>query len=202
VDFGNETSLARIETLLRSNFGISLLVNNAGARIANLPPESDVDKMNDLIAFDIRALTRLTCAAVPGFVARGGGAIINVASGLATAPEILSSVHAATKAFVAALSLSLHLELADMNVQVQFWEIAGHPIEHLPDEIVRQAADMIDAALADLDHDAHVTLPSLPDAADWQACDAAWRCGGRQHETVGGEPIARSSGSRNQGGGK
>ena len=30
---------------------------------------------------------------------------------------------------------------------------------------------MIDAALAGLDHDELVTLPSLPAAADWQAYD-------------------------------
>jgi short-subunit dehydrogenase len=36
--------------------------------------------MDDMIALNVTALTRLTCAAVPPFVARGKGTIINVAS--------------------------------------------------------------------------------------------------------------------------
>jgi short-subunit dehydrogenase len=170
-DLGEKADLGRIETLLRSDLSISLLVNNAGVGVAGPLLESDVDKMEDMIALNVRALTRLTCAAFPGFVSRGRGTIINIASGLAIAPEILNGVYAGTKAFVLALSLSLHKELADKNVRVQFWEIAGHPIEHVPCQNVMQAGDMIDAALAGLDHDELVTLSPLPDAADWQAYD-------------------------------
>jgi hypothetical protein len=169
-DLGEKADLGRIEALLRSDLNISLLVNNAGVGVAGPPAEFDVDKMGDMIAFNVRALTRLTCAAVPGFVSRGGGTIINIASG-AIAPGILNGVYAGTKAFVLALSLSLHKELADKNVRVQFWEIAGHPIEHLPCQTVMQAGDMIDAALAGLDHDEFVTLSPLRYAADWQAYD-------------------------------
>ena len=50
-----------------------------------------------------RALTRLTYAAVPGFVARGGGTIINVASVVGIAPEVLNGVYGGTKAYVLAL---------------------------------------------------------------------------------------------------
>jgi hypothetical protein len=164
------SDLGRIKALLRSDLGISLLVINAGVGVAGPLAESDVDKMGDMIALNARALTRLACAAVPGFVSRGGGTIINIASG-AIAPGIVNGVCAGTKAFVLALSLSLHNELSDKNVRVQFWEIAGPPIEHLPCQLVMQAGDMIDAALAGLDHDELVTLPSLSDVADWQAYD-------------------------------
>jgi hypothetical protein len=174
-DLGEKADLGRIETLLRSDLSISLLVNNAGVGVAGPLLESDVDKMDDLIVLNIRALTRLTCAAVSGFVTRGGGTIINIASGLPIAPEIFNGVYAGTKAFVLALSLSLHKELADMNVRVQFWEIAGQPTEHLPGQIVMQIGDMIDAAPAGLDHDELVSLSSPPDAADWQAYEAG-RC--------------------------
>ena len=169
-DLGEKADLGRIETLLRSDLRISLLVNSAGVGVPGPLAASDVDKMEDMIALNVRALTRLTCAAVPGFVSRGGGTIINIASG-AIAPGILNGVYAGTKAFVLALSLSLHKELADKNVRVQFWEIAGPPIGHLPRQVVMQAGDMIDAALAGLDQDELVTLPSLPAAADSQAYD-------------------------------
>jgi short-subunit dehydrogenase len=53
------------------------------------------------------------------------------------------------------------------------WSAAGRPVEQLPSEIVMPADDMVDAALAGLDQGELVTLPSLPDAADWQAYEAA-----------------------------
>ena len=165
-DLAEEADLGRIEALLRSDLSISLLVNNAGIGGAAPLAKSDVDKMEEIIALNVRALTRLACAAIPGFVSRGGGTIINIASGLASAPEIVNGVYAGTKAFVLALSSLLHKEFADKNVRVQFWEIADHPIEHLPCQIVMQAGDIIDAALAGLDEGELVTLSSLPDAAD------------------------------------
>jgi hypothetical protein len=173
VDLGEKADLGRIETLLQSDPSISLLVNDTGVGVVGPLLDSSVDKMEDMIALNVRALTRLTYAVVPGFVARGGGTIINIASRVAIAPKISNGVYGGTKAHVLAMSLWLHEEFADKNVRVQFWEIAGHPIEHLPDKIVMQAGDMIDAALAGLDHDELVALPSLPDAADCQPYEAA-----------------------------
>jgi hypothetical protein len=167
-DLAEKMDLGRIEALLRSDLSISLLVNSASVGVSGPLAEFDVDKMEDMIALNVRALTRLTSAAVPGFVSRGGGTIINIASGV-IAPGFLNGVYAGTKAFVLALSLSLHEQLSDKNIRVQFWEIAGHPIEHLPRQIVMQAGDMIDAALAGLDYDELAILSPLPDAADWQA---------------------------------
>ncbi|MFN5672293.1 MAG: SDR family oxidoreductase, partial [Bradyrhizobium sp.] len=42
-----------------------------------------------------------------------------------------------------------------------------------PGEIVMKAEDMVDAALAGLDQGEVFTVPSLPEAADWQAYEAA-----------------------------
>jgi short-subunit dehydrogenase len=139
--------------------------------------------MDDMITLNVRALTRLTYAAVPRFVARGGGTIINIASTAGVAPETLNGVYGGTKAFVLAFSQSLHKELADKNVRIQavlpgatatdFWGTAGLPVEHLPGEIVMRADEMVDAALAGFDQGELITIPSLPEAADWQAYEAA-----------------------------
>lgn len=182
-DLNDKADLRRVEALLRNDAGITALVNNAGVGAVGSLLESDIDKMDDMIALNVGALTRLTYAAVPGFVARGGGTIINVASVVGIAPEVLNGVYGGTKAYVLALSLSLQKELADKNVRVQavvpgatatdFWEIAGQPVEHLPAQIVMRADDMVDAALAGLDQGELVTIPSLPDAADWQSYEAA-----------------------------
>jgi len=182
-DLNDKADLARIEDSLRTDASITLLVNNAGVGATGPLLTSDVDKMEDLIDLDVTALMRLTYAAVPGFVARGGGTIINISSIVGVGPEILNGVYGGAKAFVLAFSQSLHHELADKNVRVQavlpgatateFWGIAGTPVEHLPNEIVMRAEDMVDAALAGLDQGELITIPSLPDAADWNAYEAA-----------------------------
>jgi short-subunit dehydrogenase len=182
-DLGDKADLGRIETLLRTDARITMLVNNAGVAATGALLECDVDKMDDMIMLNVRAPMRLTYAAAPGFVARGGGTIINLASVVGVAPEVLNGVYGGTKAFVLALSLSLHKELAGKNVRVQavlpgatatdMWAKAGRPVEQLPSEIVMRADDMVDAALAGLDQGELVTIPALPDAADWQAYEAA-----------------------------
>jgi hypothetical protein len=182
-DLNNNDDLRRIETVLRANDRIALLVNNAGIGAAGPLLSSDVDKMDDMISLNVRALTRLTYAAVPGFVGRGGGTIINMASIVGIAPEILNGVYGGTKAFVLAFSLSLHKELVEKNIRVQavlpgatatdFWDVAGMPVTNLPSAIVMKADAMVDAALAGLDQGELVTIPSLPDIADWQAYEAA-----------------------------
>jgi uncharacterized protein len=182
-DLNDKADLGRIETLLRTDAGITLLVNNAGVAAVSPLLTSDVDAMDDMITLNVRALTRLTYAAAPGLVARGGGTIINIASIVAVGPEILNGVYGASKAYVLALSQSLHKELAAQGVRVQavlpgatatdLWAKAGQPVEHLPSEIVMSTDDMVDAALAGLEQGELVTIPSLPDAADWQAYEAA-----------------------------
>ena len=54
-----------------------------------------------------------------------------------------------------------------------FWAKAGRPVEDLPSEIVMTAEDMVDASLAGLDQHELVTIPALPDSADWEKYDAA-----------------------------
>jgi short-subunit dehydrogenase len=182
-DLIDPAGLAMVEQVLRGNSRITMLVNNAGIGATAPLLGSEVDKMNRMIALNVGAITRLTYAAVPGFVARGVGTIINIASIVAVHPELLNGVYAGTKAYVLAFSRSLHHELTDKGVRVQvvlpgatatdFWGIAGMPVEHLPAELVMPAGEMVDAALAGLDQGELVTLPSLPDLADWKAYESA-----------------------------
>jgi hypothetical protein len=182
-DLGKSADLHRIEQLLRTDARITMLVNNAGVAAITPLLNSDVDKMEAMITLNVGALTRLTYAAAPAFVARGRGTIINIASVVGVAPESLNGVYGATKAYVIAFSRSLDHELADKGVRVQvvlpgatatdIWKLAGRPVEQLPQEIVMTADDMVDAALAGLDQGELVTIPALPEIADWQAYEAA-----------------------------
>lgn len=198
-DLSDRKDIASVEAVLRTRGDITLLVNNAGFGAAAPLLGSDIDKMADMIELNVSALTRLTYAAVPGFVERGAGTLVNIASIVAISPETLNGVYGGTKAFVLALSQSLQHELKDKGVRVQavlpgatateFWGVAGVPMAHLPKEIVMTAEDMVDAALAGLDQGEQVTIPALPDLAEWDAFDAARRAmSGRLSSTA---PAAR-----------
>jgi hypothetical protein len=182
-DLTRNADLERVEAKLRTDSRITMLVNNAGFGAATPLLASDVEKMDEMVALNVRALTRLTYAAVPGLVARATGAIINNASIVAIAPELLNGVYGASKAFVLAFTQSLQHELADKGIRVQavlpgatateFWNVVGMPIENLPPQWVMSAEDLVDAALAGFDLGEIVTIPALPDSADWQAFEAA-----------------------------
>jgi uncharacterized protein len=184
-DLTSPADLGRVEDMLRSNAGISVLVNNAGIGAADPLVASDVDKMEDMIRLNVTALTRLTYAVVPAFLARGNGTIINISSAVAVAPELLNGVYGGTKAFVLALTQSLVHEIADKGVRVQavlpgatateFWDVAGKPVHQLPTEIVMSADDLVDAALAGLDLGETITIPSLPNQAEWDRYEAQRR---------------------------
>jgi hypothetical protein len=184
-DLTNADDLGRVETLLREDSSITMLVNNAGIGATGPLLASDIGKMQEMISLNVTALTRLTYAAAPGFVARGKGTFINIASVVAIAPEVLNGVYGATKAYVLALSQSLEHELADKGVRVQvvlpgatatdFWNAAGTPVEHLPKEMVMRAEEMVDAALAGLDLGEFATIPALEDGSKFDTFDAARR---------------------------
>jgi uncharacterized protein len=182
-DLTNARDLAKVENVLRTDASITVLVNNAGVGATAPLLHSDIDKMDQMIALNVSVLTRLAYAAAPAFAARGAGTIINIASIVAVTPELLNGVYGGSKAYVLAFSQSLQHELADKGVRVQavlpgatatdFWSIAGTPVEHLPQSIVMSAEDMVDAALAGLRQGELVTIPSLPDRADWDAFESA-----------------------------
>ena len=182
-DLGNKKDLAAVEAKLRTDSSITLLVNNAGVASAASVLESDVEQMDAMIALNVTALTRLTYAAVPGFVARGTGAIINISSIVAIAPELLNGVYGASKAFVLAFSQSLHQQLSDKGIRVQavlpgatrtpLWTLAGVDIDVALKGSVMTAEDMVDASLVGFDKGELATIPALPDIADWSAFESA-----------------------------
>jgi len=174
---------AVVEAKLRDDASITLLVNNAGVGTHTPLLQSDVERMEQMIDLNVTALTRLTYAAIPGFVARGKGGIINISSIVAIAPEVLNGVYGGSKAFVLAFSQSLHHELADKGIRVQavlpgatatdFWATGGLPLEHLPANIVMRAEDLVRSALVGFDRGELVSIPSLQDVAHWDAYEAA-----------------------------
>jgi len=182
-DLNDKGDLAKVETTLRDDQTITMLVNNAG--VGSVAPllNADVEKMDDMIALNITALTRLAYAAAPAFVARAAGVLNNLSSVLALAPERFNASYSATKAYILNFSLTLHQELSPSGVQVQvvlpgatrtaIWARAGIEVASLPASRLMEVDEMVDAALVGLDRRELVTIPSLPDIADWEAYTAA-----------------------------
>ncbi|HVI56731.1 MAG TPA: SDR family oxidoreductase [Luteibacter sp.] len=184
-DLTLDVDLRRVEQLIGEVTDLTLLVNNAGVGATAPLLQADVGKMTDLIALNVTAPTRLAYAAVPGFVARGNGAVVNISSIVAIAPELLNGVYGGSKAFVLALTQSMHHELADKGVKVQavlpgatatdFWPVAGSAVENLPKDWVMSAEDMVDASLAGFDAGELVTIPSVETTALVDGLEAARR---------------------------
>lgn len=182
-DLTERDGVLRVERRLREDASIRLLVNNAGVAMNGSLADADMARVERMIALNVVALTRLAAGAADGFARRGGGAIVNLGSVVALAPELFNAVYSATKAYVLGLSQSLQHELAGSGVYVQavlpgvtrteIWERSGSGTAGIPAEMVMEVEDLVDAALVGFDRGEAVTIPSLPDAADWQALMSA-----------------------------
>jgi short-subunit dehydrogenase len=178
-DLTNKADLQKIEQRLRTDVSISLLLNNAGVASSGTLAEADLDSVDRMIQLNVVAVTRLASAAAAGFSKVGRGAIINLASVVALLPERFNAGYAATKAYVLSLTQSLNAEIGSLGVQVQavlpgatrteIWERSGMDVNTFPPEMVMEVGEMVDAALAGFDQAELVTIPSLSNAADWDA---------------------------------
>ena len=180
-DLNNKADLLSIEKILREDTSISMLVNNAGIGSVASVLDSDADEMEAMISLNITALTRLTYAVAPAFVARGTGTIINISSVVGIAVEALNGVYSASKSYVLSFGHALQRDLADKGVRIQtvlpaatateFWDVAGYAQQKSKPTTMR-AVDLVDAALAGLDQGELVTIPALHDDADWKHWEA------------------------------
>jgi short-subunit dehydrogenase len=102
----------------RRGLAVDLLVNNAGfatyGHFENIPTKRDHDE----VTVNVAAVVGLTHAFVPGMLARGGGAVINVASTAAFQPIPFMAVYAASKAFLVSFSYALAEEFRDRNIRI------------------------------------------------------------------------------------
>jgi uncharacterized protein len=185
-DLTASADLAKVEQILRANAAITMLVNNAGIAATGPLLGGDLDQIETLIRLNIVAVTRLAGAAAVGFAARKHGTIINISSVTAFIPEQFNGSYSGSKAYVLNYSQALQGELAPHGVRVQvvlpgatrteIWERAGRSIDSIPASMLMDVDEMVDAALAGLDQGELVTIPALPEAADFDALTAA-----RQH---------------------
>jgi len=180
-DLTDKGDLNQVETRLREDNNIGILVNNAGMTAAGGFLDQSADDVTRIVNLNAMALLRLAHAVAPRFAKAGAGSIINIGSVVGLIPEHGSTVYGATKAFLLFLSQSLQTELGHKGIYVQavlpaavrteIWEHAGKDVNKLP--AVMEVDELVDAALAGFDRRESVTIPPLPDADQWADFEAA-----------------------------
>ena len=180
-DLTDQADRGKVEARLKEDDRIGILINNAGTTVPGGFGNPDLDALEKLILLNVTAVTRLAAAVAPRLVAEGSGAIVNVASVLALAPEAFPGLYPATKAFVLTLSQSLQAELGPRGVYVQavmpgatrteIWTHAGRDVNAIPG--MMEVDELVDAALVGFDRREPITIPPLPDAAQWEAFSGA-----------------------------
>jgi uncharacterized protein len=180
-DLTDARDLVRVEARLRDDHRIGILVNNAGTAPAGGFVNQNPDETARVVNLNATAPIRLASAVAPRFVLAGHGAIVNIGSVVGLMPEYGFTVYGATKAFILFLSQSLHAELGPKGVYVQavlpaavrteIWKHAGKDVDKLAG--VMEVGELVDAALAGFDRREAVTIPPLPDDAQWTDFEAA-----------------------------
>jgi len=158
-DLATDAGVSGVEERLRRG-DIIMLINNAGfgtfGEYAKQPLARELEELD----LNVRALMRLTHAALGPMVERQSGAIINVASAAAFQPIPYNATYAATKAFVLHFSEAVHEEARHHGVSVtclcpgpvktEFQQVAGLDESSIPaiawesvDSVVRSALSAV-----------------------------------------------------------
>jgi short-subunit dehydrogenase len=157
---------------------VATLINNAGFGLWGRFASLDGSRQREMIDLNCGALVELTHAVVPAMVARGDGAILNVASTAAFQPGPGMATYFATKAFVLSFTEALHQELKGSGVRVsalcpgptatEFGEVAGFKGNGMFDKLSARAPEVVAAGLAGLDRNRAVVIPGLVNKAGAQ----------------------------------
>lgn len=163
-DAGTQTTAARLTDPERP---IDILVNNAGLGLHQQFVGGDLQLEEYLLDVMVRAVLRLTHAALPGMVERGKGRVLNVSSIAGWTP---SGTYSAAKSWVTVFSESLAAELAGTGVTVtalcpglthtEFHQRASITFQGLPELAWLTPEQVATAGLADALAGKAISVPS------------------------------------------
>jgi 3-hydroxy acid dehydrogenase/malonic semialdehyde reductase len=120
LDVRERATVAAVVAALPQPFHeVDVLVNNAGLALGLEPAQrADLDDWDTMVDTNIKGLTYVTRAILPGMVERGRGHVINIGSIAGEFPYPGGNVYGATKAFVYHFSLNLRADLHGTAVKV------------------------------------------------------------------------------------
>lgn len=117
-DLSDISSIDTVASEILENETVDILVNNAGINIRYPFEDFPLDEWDRVVDINLRSLVRLTQALGRPMVARGEGAIINIASMLSFFGGFTASAYAASKGAVGQFTKSLANEWAGKGVRV------------------------------------------------------------------------------------
>ena len=158
--------VARMEA---DGLAIGTLINNAGFGLSGRFDGQPEERQREMIALNIGALTELCRAVLPQMLARGDGAILNVASTAAFQPGPFMAIYYASKSYVLSLTEALHEELKGTKIKVsaicpgptktEFFEVAN--VTGLLPRIATDPVGVVRAGLKGLERNKAVIIRGL-----------------------------------------
>ncbi len=171
-DLGDLRQCARVERRLSDKERpVDLLINNAGIGLYDGAfADHSIEAEEQLLRINVRAVMRLTHAALGPMIGRGSGDILNVSSVASFAPDATAPTYAASKAWVTSFSEGLRAQLSGTGVRVtvlapglvptEFQQSAGVDPQ-APAVFWLDPDDVVDTALRDLRQGHGVSIPGL-----------------------------------------
>lgn len=111
--------VASVEHARRTLGGLHIMVNNAGTTHRNKPAlEVSEEEFDRVLRVNLKSVFWSARAVLPGFIAQGGGCMVNVASTTGVRPGPGLTWYSASKAAMINLTKGLALEVARSGVRV------------------------------------------------------------------------------------
>src|SRR5438067_9193714 len=119
VDLSQSNEIEKLCAWLeREKIAVDFLINNAGLGDRGSLATADPQRVKEMLAVNIVALTTLTRALLPAMVQRKHGAILNVSSSAGFLPIRKLAVYAASKAYVTSFSEAIRGEVRKAGIVV------------------------------------------------------------------------------------
>lgn len=97
---------------------VDVLVNNAGVAHVGTAAATDPSRIRAMVDLNAAAVAETTARFLPAMIARGDGAIVNIASTAAYSPAPWNAAYAASKAFVLSFTRAVAVETEGTGVRV------------------------------------------------------------------------------------